>query len=107
MLKDRGSKKWTSLMLVEHKRKLKQLEKNKNNIEKPELSEDKLQELDYLLEKAIAKNLTVLMKYYKNQEYQNIQGKIKSVQNNTIHLKNQNTLYKLKPENVIEIKILQ
>ena len=106
MIKDRGNKKWTSLMLVDHKRKLKKLKQNQNNKEKPELEEHKLQELNYRLKKAIKENLEVSIKYYHKKDFLYYQGKIQQIQEKIIILKNDENIYKLKADNILDIKFI-
>ncbi len=106
MLKDRGNKKWTSLMLVEHKRQLRKLQKKQNDRDKPKLEEHKLQEMNYLLEEAINNNQKISVKYYHNNDFSYYRGKIKEVNKNNILLKNNQNNYKLKIGNIIDINIV-
>jgi len=107
MLKDRGNKKWTSLMLVEHQKKLREFKKNKNNKEKPDLEEHRLQKMNYILNKAINTGTKISIKYYKNQRYLTYKGKIDKINHNIIFLKNTtNNIYKLKIKNIIDITLI-
>ncbi|MFW6007573.1 MAG: YolD-like family protein [Halanaerobiales bacterium] len=107
MLKDRGNKKWVSLMLVEHKRKLKRLKQKKGEKEKPDLEEHKLEEMNYILDKAIQQNLKIKITYYRNKNCHSFKGKIKKVGNNQLLINNEkgNNLT-LNPKNIIDIEIL-
>ena len=75
-IKDRGNIKWTSLMLVEHRKKLENLKNNENNKKKPQLSEDELKRLNYIFQKAISENLIVEIKYYYQKNFHHCKGKI-------------------------------
>lgn len=74
--KDRGNKKWNSLMLVDHQKRLKKLKMKEKEIKKPELSPEELKKMDFKIQKAVAKNLTVEITYYKNKRIKKIKGKI-------------------------------
>ncbi|RAK04203.1 YolD-like protein [Halanaerobium saccharolyticum] len=78
--KDRGNKKWNSLMLVEHQKKLKELKMREMDVKKPELDEQQLQEINFKINKALNRNLIVKIKFYKNKELKNIEGKILRVE---------------------------
>lgn len=75
-IKDRGNIKWTSLMLVEHRKKLENLKNSENNKKKPQLSEDELKRLNYIFQKAISENLIVEIKYYYQKNFHHCKGKI-------------------------------
>jgi len=78
-IKDRGNIKWTSLMLVEHRKKLEKLKNNENNKEKPELSEDELERLNYILKRAINENLNIEVIYYHKKNFHHCKGKIMKI----------------------------
>ena len=75
-IKDRGNIKWTSMMLVEHKKKLKKIKEEEKDREKPELSEDKLQRFDYLLQEALQKNFKVKITYYHKKRFYSLTGEV-------------------------------
>ncbi len=77
MIKDRGNKKWTSLMLTEHRRALKKFKKSQQYKEKPELDGQKLEEMDYTLKKALALKVMVKIIYFENKDYKTFIGNIK------------------------------
>lgn len=107
MIKDRGNKKWTSLMLVEHKRKLRKLKQSENDKEKPELDQQKLQEMNYLLEKAVNNDYKIKIKYFHNKDYHYYEGKIKSINDKKLVLKNTENIFRLKLNDIININIIQ
>lgn len=77
MLKDRGNKKWTPLMLPEHREALKKLWESRNDIEKPILDEQEKERLDILLQEAIRDQFTVKLLYYQNKRINTLKGKLK------------------------------
>ncbi len=76
-IKDRGNIKWTSLMLVEHKKALKKLRENIDLKEKPELDEQELMRLNMILKKALKVDKTTLIVYYSKGKFKQIEGLIK------------------------------
>jgi hypothetical protein len=71
MLKDRGSIKWTTLMLPEHVKALREWDYHERHDEvKPNLDEDQLVEMDFILQKALHDNLRVLIRFYNNKHKQ-------------------------------------
>ena len=108
-IKDRGNKKWTSLMLIEHKRKLKQLKEGENHKEKPDLDKQQLQEMNYLFNKAIHNDLTVKIVYFDNhnQQYHTLYGKIKSYleHKQKLIVVNDNNSYTLNSKNIINLEL--
>jgi len=62
--KDRGNKKWNSLMLVEHQKRLKELKMKEADLKKPDLDLQQLEEFNFKIEEALNKNLTLKIKFY-------------------------------------------
>jgi hypothetical protein len=93
-IRDRGNIKWTAMMLPEHRQKLIALMESENDVEKPELSEDQWEVIQYAMEESmrLGEPLTVL--YYANKRYQRLTGSVQR-----IDLLNQ-TLELSKPEGV-------
>ncbi len=81
MLKDRGNKKWTSLMLTEHREGLKEIWNHRDDMEMPVLDEQKLQELERVLKEAIQNNKLVEVTYHKDRRHHKIRGNIKANNN--------------------------
>ncbi len=78
-IKDRGNKKWTSLMLVEHKKRLKELKEKEGQLEKPELDEQLKEEINSKLKQALKDDLLVKLKYFKNKSFITEAGRISKV----------------------------
>lgn len=66
-------------MLVEHQKKLKELKMQEADVEKPELDQQQLQEINFKIKEALNKNLTVRIRFYKNKRIKDIKGKILKV----------------------------
>ncbi len=75
---DRGSQKWTAIMLPEHIAELKKIfsENGKEHKEKPILDDQQLMDNEIMLKEAIENNLTVEITYYNNNQFNNVDGKI-------------------------------
>ncbi|MUK89169.1 YolD-like family protein [Ornithinibacillus sp. L9] len=76
---DRGSIKWTSMMMPEHIQMLRDLDKQYHYKQKPVLDDQELQEINNKLLLAIHNNLTVAVKYYKDHDYHYVTGKLKKI----------------------------
>ena len=77
-IKDRGNIKWTSLMLVEHRKKLEELKKSEKHRKRPDLDEQILELFDYRIKKAVKKDIKVKITYYNDHRYEDIITRIKS-----------------------------
>ncbi|GAA0297541.1 hypothetical protein GGQ92_000365 [Gracilibacillus halotolerans] len=77
MVNDRGNMKWASLMLPEHVESLQELFQE-NRIKKPILSEDKKEEIEYKLRKAIDTKLSVNITYFTQYKLAKVEGVITS-----------------------------
>lgn len=75
-IRDRGTKKWTSLMLPENVEMLKGAFAEDDRVEKPLIDEQQKLENDMLLQSALHNNLTVAIKYFKDYEFHDIKGKV-------------------------------
>ena len=76
-IKDRGNIKWTSLMLVEHRKKLEDLKDSENDKKRLELDEQIYELFDYKIKSAIKEKIKVKITYYNNKDYKNITTYIK------------------------------
>ena len=106
-INDRGTKKWTSIMLPEHVEALKQMFAEEERKEKPLLDEQKKMEIDFLLQIALNNDSTVEIKYYANYDYQSIKGKLLMVDmlNRSLKLES-DTLEDIPLHDVIDVSIL-
>jgi hypothetical protein len=78
-LKDRGNKKWTAMMLIEHRKRLKELKESEKDREKPILDNQVKEEINYKLQQAVQKKLPVEIKYYDNKRFKTATGVVKKV----------------------------
>lgn len=77
MIKDRGNKKWVSLMLTEHRRALKKLKQKDLKQERPEPAADLCREMNYCFQEALRYNRKVNIKFYREGRQISITGRIK------------------------------
>ena len=101
MLKDRGNKKWTSLMLTEHRDGLREIWNHRDDVNMPVLDEQKLEELELVLQEAIQNNKFVEVTYYKNRRHHKVSGNIK-VKNNYFVIEGK----RIPVQQIIDIKIV-
>ncbi|SIR46201.1 YolD-like family protein [Halanaerobium kushneri] len=78
-LKDRGNKKWTAMMLIEHRKRLKELKKSEKDREKPILDDQEKAAINFKLQQAVQKKLPVEIKYYEDKRFKITSGVIKKV----------------------------
>ena len=101
--KDRGNKKWTAMMLIEHRDKLKELKEHEDDKEKPILDNQEKEMINTKLQQAIHNNLTITIKYYEDKSFKTITGTIKKtdVNQGVIFISDK----KIKVENLLGIKL--
>lgn len=78
MINDRGiNKKWhAALLLPEHVKLHQKWKEEMAYQQKPELDEQKLEEMDLLIHEAMEYTLSVSITYFKNHQHQKINGHI-------------------------------
>ena len=81
-IKDRGNKKWTAMMLIEHRKKLKELKEHEDDRKKPILDDQEKAVINSRLHQALERNLKVKIKYYRDKRFKTISGRIKRVDMN-------------------------
>ncbi|MFB5678783.1 YolD-like family protein [Paenibacillus terreus] len=77
MIRDRGHKKWASLMLPEHKDRLQKWAYAQDDITMPTLDDDQLQELNDRISISLQDARIVEITYYSNKRFVSIRGVIK------------------------------
>lgn len=75
-LLDRGNLKWVSMMLMEHRVALKQLQQQVDDVSEPERTEDELTELAEVLGRAMNQRLVVEVLHYRSKRYHQSRGKV-------------------------------
>ncbi|WP_404337713.1 YolD-like family protein [Planococcus rifietoensis] len=78
-VQDRGALKWTSLMLPEHIRMLREWKEEDNRVPKPELDEFDLQQIEEELDLAFKRRCEVLIKSWKDYKIIEHRGKIEQI----------------------------
>lgn len=81
MVNDRGSIKWSALMLPEHVEMIKEMWAEDDKKEKPILDEQQINEINMKLQLALHDNLTVEVKYFKDHNFHATKGRIKTIVN--------------------------
>ncbi|WP_235001515.1 YolD-like family protein [Halobacillus sp. Marseille-P3879] len=85
--RDRGTIKWTSLMLPEHVEMIKKVWKEDERVEKGLLDEQKAAEIDFILQRALHDGLTVELKVHDGFDFENRCLKIENVDKRTRKIK--------------------
>ena len=78
-LKDRGNKKWTAMMLIEHRKRLKELKESEKDREKPILDDQEKAAINSKLQQAVQMKLPVEIKYYEDKRFKIASGVIRKV----------------------------
>ncbi|MFP5113491.1 YolD-like family protein [Bacillaceae bacterium C204] len=76
MIRDRGRIKWTSMMLPEHVKLLRDWVKEDRYEQKREMDEQQLERMNEILSEAIEYDQYVTITHYRNQNYEIVIGKI-------------------------------
>lgn len=100
-MQDRGTKKWTSLMLPEHVEMIKQLWAEDEFKEKPILSEQQLEENEFILQEALRDDSTIQVKYYNEHDFCFISGKV-TAENNYLAVDG----ITIKLDDILDIKMI-
>ncbi|CAF1854094.1 MULTISPECIES: YolD-like family protein [Bacillus] len=92
MLRDRGTIKWTSMMLPEHLTQLKQDLIDVSKIEKPSLDDQQIEEMDLLVSEALEFNKELKFKLFNNGFVENVNGRVHYInfEQHRLHVKDQN-----------------
>ncbi|MFC7319399.1 YolD-like family protein [Halobacillus campisalis] len=77
--RDRGTIKWTSLMLPEHVEMIKKVWKEDQRVEKGILDEQKAVEIDFIMQRALHDGLTVDIRVHNGFDYEEQRVKIKHI----------------------------
>lgn len=75
-IKDRGSKKWTSLMLPEHVKMLQELNVDYERVKKPTIDEQGWEQINETLHIAIEYNLPVAFTLWQDGFFNDVEGKV-------------------------------
>lgn len=101
--KDRGNKKWTAMMLIEHRKRLKELKDHEDDREKTILDDQEKAVINSRLRQALQSNLNVVIRYYEDKRFKTTAGKIDKIDiNNRVIWIND---IKIPIENLLELKL--
>lgn len=104
-INDRGTKKWTTLMLPEQQQILEQLWEDQNKKEKPILDKQEMELFDTKLQLAIHQDASIAVTYFSNGVFEVKEGKLKQV--NGLHKYLQfDDLTKIKLEDVLNVEAI-
>ncbi|UJL47141.1 YolD-like family protein [Virgibacillus sp. NKC19-16] len=78
-MNDRGTIKWTSLMMPEQTQLLNEMWEQQDWKEKPDLDGQYIAEINLKIEMALENDLTIEIEYFKNHDYHKIKGKLLGV----------------------------
>lgn len=98
-MNDRGTKKWTSLMLPEHLEALKNVFVERAYKKRPALDEQQIIENELILQHAVHDHLTVEITYFKDYELHRIRGEIMNIVDNYLLVDHM----KIQLKNIIEV----
>jgi len=101
--KDRGNKKWTAMMLIEHRDRLKELKASEKDRKKPILDDQEKKVINYKLQQALQNSLVVEIKYYADKRFKTAAGKIDNVDINQKYILINNK--KIPLENLLEVEL--
>jgi len=101
--KDRGNKKWTAMMLIDHRKRLKEFKEHEDDREKPILDDQEKAVINSRLKQALKSNLNVVINYYEDKKFKTTAGKIDKIDfNNRVIWING---IKIPIENLLELKL--
>lgn len=107
-MKDRGNIKWTSMMLPEHKKRLSDLYKQQFHSSKPDLDEQKIEELNHNICLALNDERQYKITFHQNHTYHSVTGRIENGNfiNKTLRIViGSNTVYDVPLEDITNIEV--
>lgn len=106
MIRDRGSIKWTAMMLPEHVELLRQWAKEDSHQEKPELDEQRLEEFNQLLNRSFNEKKELIFTYYKHHTFHKMKGYVIDINtfSGWIRILGENEQKELKLDTIIDIQ---
>ncbi|WP_337020010.1 YolD-like family protein [Oceanobacillus massiliensis] len=104
---DRGTIKWTAMMMPEHIQMLNEYWETVEYKDKPLLDEQELNEINSKLQMAIQDDLSIEVKYYKDFDFQMVKGKLFKLDsiNNVLIFQNTDR-NKVKFSDIIDVTLL-
>lgn len=105
-LKDRGTKKWTSIMLPEHVKALKQLLEEEKREQKPLLDEQHLMEMDRKLKDALFSETDVKIIVYRQFMKEKVIGKITAIREGYVYIQYYKGILKTPLDCILDIALI-
>ncbi|GIO24094.1 YolD-like family protein [Oceanobacillus sp. J11TS1] len=105
---DRGTMKWTSLMLPEQVELLKELRQQRERKEKPILDEDQLEYNGFSLMEAAKEEKMVWIKYFKDYDFHEVTGYVETLKpgDEVIKCTNDDGVQRIHYSNLIHVEII-
>ncbi|ADU30381.1 YolD-like family protein [Evansella cellulosilytica] len=90
--RDRGTIKWTAMMLPEHVGMLRELKHKSKKHQKPIIDEQKLEEYEYIIFEAIETNSQLTFNYWRNGFFEEFTGYVNYIDHviKRLHVKDKN-----------------
>ncbi len=103
---ERGNKKWCSIFLPEHKQMINELANQEKDVSKPELTEDKLEEINRIFQRSLEHFEPIDVVYYKDKRFHTFHGVITQVNTilHTFKIQNEDKLLTIPLENIVDVK---
>lgn len=79
MIKDRGTIKWTAMMLPEHVHELRELWDKDKKVPERTIDEQKIELIDYTIKRAMTAQLEVKITFYESNLYKEKLGHVKEI----------------------------
>ncbi|WP_243290152.1 YolD-like family protein [Bacillus sp. FJAT-47783] len=79
MIRDRGTIKWTAMMLPEHVKILRDWMKEDGYEEKPELDEQKLEQFNELIYQSLKQRCELQFTYYAERTFHSVRGRVVNI----------------------------
>ncbi len=103
---DRGNKKWSAMLLPEHRERLRQMAEDEQKLVKPRLDADQWEDLNYKLQAALIEKRIVTITHFKHDALVNVTGIISKCDpiNRILHVQEGEHPIKIKLSNIIEVR---
>ncbi|GGJ11649.1 YolD-like family protein [Paenibacillus hunanensis] len=103
---DRGNKKWSAMLLPEHRERLRQMAENEQKVVKPRLDADQWEDLNYKIQAALIEKRIITITHFKHDAVIDVAGTISKYDpiNRTLHVQEDERLIKIKLSNIIEVR---
>jgi hypothetical protein len=85
-MEDRGTKKWTSIMMPEHTEMLADYWESLNDVEMPILSEDQLEDIQLTIVQSMETHQDVVITYHEQKRIRTVECTIRNVINSHIEI---------------------